>query len=29
MDFDELAYWLGAVDEYHRALAEAAVGGNE
>lgn len=29
MDFDQLAYWLGAVEEYDRAMAEAADGGNE
>jgi hypothetical protein len=29
MDFDELAYWLRAVDEYNCATAGATVGGNE
>ncbi len=27
MDYDELAYWLGAVEEYYRAAAKAASGG--
>ncbi len=27
MDFDELSYWLGAVNDYNREAAEIAGGG--
>ncbi len=29
MDYEELAYWLGAVEEYNRATAKAASGGSD